>query len=121
MVSRTVRGGVVADSLQRENAIRESLDDTLAFLETVEALSLASDVVSDDEFQTFTQPLLRWKRAIQALGWNPLIRFEDRDAHEASIRVPRVVRLRFEPRRSALMHRRWSRLESSVSWSRATM
>ena len=66
--------------------LQTTIDQHIELLESLAALYMASEQLERSEFQRFVDPILARNPEVQAFGWNPLVRYDDRHAFEAAAR-----------------------------------
>jgi PAS domain S-box-containing protein len=77
------------DAEKRVQAIQMALNNRMITIGTLATYFAGSELVEQNEFDTFVAPLQRERPGIQALGWAPRIRAAEREAHERFVRGER--------------------------------
>lgn len=67
-------------------ALETSVSTHINALHSLESFYSASETIDRDEFRTFVTHLLSNLSGIQALGWNPVVPFSERNAFERNVR-----------------------------------
>ena len=75
-----------ADAVERSLLIRRQFETGTSALEDLASLYAVNDAITSDQFSRFVAPILAREPSLRALSWNPVIRLEDRDSHEAAMR-----------------------------------
>ncbi|MEE8586617.1 MAG: CHASE domain-containing protein [Acidobacteriota bacterium] len=81
-----ILAGLDQAATDRVAEIKRQLDANLSALRAIADFYAASEFVSRSEFRRFVTPSLERYPVIQALGWVPLVRHEDRQAFEEEVR-----------------------------------
>lgn len=71
------------DAQERGVAIEDELTDALAALEQLVSLFIVEPNVGREEFRVYAARMRESNSSLAALGWEPLVRAEEREAHEA--------------------------------------
>ena len=66
--------------------LQTTIAQHVELLESLAGLFIASNHVQRSEFRRFVDPILARNSEVQAYGWNPLVRYSQRDAFEAAAR-----------------------------------
>ncbi len=73
-------------ALELKAALETSVSTHINALHSLESFYLASETIDREEFRTFVTHLLNNLSGIQALGWNPVVPFSERNAFERNVR-----------------------------------
>lgn len=73
-------------ALELKAALEASVSTHINALHSLESFYSASKTIDRDEFRTFVTHLLNNLSGIQALGWNPVVPFSERNAFERNVR-----------------------------------
>ncbi len=74
-----------AEAMERSFLIREQFETAESALVDLASLYAASDTVTSDDFSRFVAPILERQAALRAFSWNPVVKSEEREAHEAAM------------------------------------
>ena len=66
--------------------LQTTIDQHIELLESLAGLYIASEHVERSEFRRFVDPILARNPEVRGYGWNPLVRYGERDAFEAAAR-----------------------------------
>ena len=84
------QGVIDAEFERRANnhaaVLQSTIDQHIELLESLAGLYIASNHVERSEFRRFVEPFLARHTEVQAYGWNPLVRYEERGEFEAAAR-----------------------------------
>ncbi len=84
--SRALAASFRLDVAERQFALERALDESKGALHAAAGFRAATGEVTDRQFSTFVARLLERHPAVQAIGWDPVVRQADRRRHEMDAR-----------------------------------